>query len=147
MSLSFGLDFQEGLQELRNTAKNFREDSLNKGLAREFSKQAWHLCDHAYAANSGGFSTLVKFQTHIRTLCPEMEYMQTICTAAKHGNRLHFKPPIKATYLRGGPFSQAFSRAWDISRLVIQLDDGSELWFIDAMDRVERFWMDDPWGR
>ena len=61
---------------------------------------------------------------------------------AKHGGKLqegstlYFRP----TKRHGGAFSRAFSRAFDISKLVLVMPDETELDFEEMVAQALRFW-------
>ena len=81
MSRSFGLDAPSALETLRDAVERFRDDDLNKDLARVCALKAWHLCDHVFAApgNRASFPTLRALQDHVKQVCPELAYLQDIC--------------------------------------------------------------------
>ena len=114
MSRSFGLDAASALEEFRTAVKRFGVDDLNEDLARDCAYKAWHLCDHAWQARGSNspFASLRKLQTHARRACPELAYLQDICTESKHGEITKYTPSIKeARHHTGGGVKQAPSAA------------------------------------
>ena len=142
MSRSFGLDAETALQELREEFERFRKDSLDRKLARECAMKAWHLCDHVFSEHgtSLSFNELGDFQEHVRNACPELAHLQVVCIASKHGENLRRTGRVRRAYRRGGAFSQAFSRGFDISRLEIELTDDTTVDFEDAMEAAVAYW-------
>lgn len=47
----------------------------------------------------------------------------------------------RRAYRRDGAFSQDFSRAFDISRLEVELDDDTTIDFEDAMEAAVAYWI------
>ena len=143
MSRSFGLDAETALQELREEFDLFRKDSLDRKLARECATKAWHLCDHVFDGHGAilPFNGLDEFQEHVRNACPELAHLQVVCNASKHGDNLRRTGRVRRANRRGGAVSQAFSRAFDISRLEIELNDGTTIDFEDAMEAAVAYWV------
>ena len=144
MSQSFGLDAKSALAALEDAIERFKEDELNRDLARECATKAWHFCDHVFNehAERFPFAGLGDFQEHVRSACPELEHLQVICNASKHGDRLRRTGQVKEARRHGGAFSRDFSREFGVSRLVIELTDGTTVDFEDALDRAIAFWFD-----
>ena len=146
MTRSFGLDACSALEALKISVERFKDDDLNEDLARECACKAWHLCDHvskAFGPNSP-FASLRELQENARDVCPELAYLQDICIESKHGEIKTYVAHIKVKEARHhrGAFSNAFSRAFDISHLEIELLDGQTVFFIDVVDRAVGFWVD-----
>ena len=88
MTRSFGLDAASALKALKTASERFQNDDLNEDLAREYALKAWHLCDHVFHAlgSTSRFATLGDLQEHVRNTCPDLAYLQDICTESKHAN-------------------------------------------------------------
>ena len=142
MTRSFGLDAASALEALKTASEKFKNDDLNKDLARDCAIKAWQLCDHVFNAlgSTSRFATLRGLQDHVKHTCPELAYLRDICTASKHGESLRYAPQITEARFKGGAFSHGFSRGFDISRLEIELPDGQTMFFEDVIDRAVDFW-------
>ena len=142
MTRSFGLDAASALEVLKAASERFKNDDRNKDLARDCAIKAWQLCDHVFNAlgSTSRFTTLGGLQEHVRNTCPELAYLQDICTASKHGEDLRYPARIDDTRVQDGAFSHAFSRGFDISRLEIKLPGGQTIFFNDVLDRAVDFW-------
>ena len=144
MTRSFGLDALSALEELKNTAERFRVDTLNKGLAREFAKLAWHLCDYVFneLGSNTKFAKLPDLQEHAKDCCIELAYLQVICNESKHAKASKHTSLIEKTNHHEGDFSPLDfdSRDFDTSRLEIKLCDGQTIPYIDVVDRAVCFW-------
>ena len=142
MIRSFGLDASSALEALKRAVEKFKDDDLNALLARECSNIAWHLCDHVFKAlgSRSRFATLRDLQDHVKLTCPELAYLQDICTETKHGEITRYQPEIIEARHHSGAFSDAFSHDFDISRLEIKLRDGRTFLFNDVVDRAVAFW-------
>ena len=146
MSRSFGLDAASALEEFRTAVKRFGVDDLNEDLARDCAYKAWHLCDHAWQARGSNspFASLRKLQTHARRACPELAYLQDICTESKHGEITKYTPSIKEARHHSGDFCREdfSSEDFDTSRLEIELPDGRTVPFDNVISRALEFWSD-----
>ena len=142
MTRSFGLDAASALKALQTASERFRNDDLNEDLARDCAIKAWQLCDHVFNAlgSTSRFATLGGLQDHVKHTCPELAYLQDICTASKHGEISRYTPRITEARFQGGAFSRDFSRDFDISRLEIELPGGQTIFFNDVADRAVDFW-------
>ena len=142
MTRSFGLDAASALEALKAASERFKNDDLNKDLARDCAIKAWQLCDHVFNAlgSTSRFATLGSLQDHVKHTCPELAYLQDICTASKHGEISRYTPRIAEARFQGGAFSHAFSRDFDISCLEIELPGGQTIFFNDVVDRAVDFW-------
>ena len=58
-----------------------------------------------------------------------------------HGEKLRHTRGVRRACRRGSAFSQDFSRAFDISRLEIELDDDTTIDFEDAMEAAVAYWV------
>ena len=142
MSRSFGLDASSALDALRDAVERFRQDDLNKDLARDCAIKAWHLCEHVFDEHAGNlpFANLHDFAQHVRSACPELGHLQVICNASKHGEGLRKTGQVKEARHHSGAFSRGFSRDFDVSRLEIELTDGKTVDFDDVIDSAVAFW-------
>ena len=144
MSRSFGFDAPAALQALKVAVDKLRGDLLNEDLARDCAIKAWQLCDHVFIAlgPKSQYPTLHGLQNHVRAACPELGYLQDICTEAKHGTISRYPPRITEARHRPGDFSpnDFCSKDFDTSRLEIKLPDGRTVLFSDAVDRAVVFW-------
>ena len=144
MSRSFDLDAPTALQALKIAVEKLKGDLLNEDLARECAIKAWQLCDHVCIAlgPESQFPTLHGLQNQVRASCPELGYLQDICTEVKHGRISKYPPRIIEARHRPGDFSpdDFSSEDFDTSRLEIELPDGRTVLFSDAVDRAVVFW-------
>ncbi len=144
MIRSFGLDAPTALRALEITVEKLKVDILNEDLARDCAIKAWHLCDHVFIAlgPESPFPTLADLKSQVRAGCPELGYLQDVCTDAKHGRISRYAPRTLEARHRVGDFSpDDFSSAdFHTSRLEIELPGGRTVLFSDAVDRAVVFW-------
>ena len=143
MSRSFGLDAPSALEALKSAVEKFKEDDINKDMARDCAIKAWQLCDHAFIVlgSDSPFVKLEEFQVHVRHTCRELDYLQDICIESKHGKITRDTPQIDRARLHVGDFSREdFSHDFDISRLEIVLPGGQTVFFNDVVDRAVDYW-------
>ena len=143
MSQAFGIDEPiPALNDFQEKVRQFRSDALNKELACDCAIAAWHICDIVFVKTSvkSVFRSLTTFQEKVRTECLDLGYLQDIAIARKHGEISRYTPRVKTASEKGGAFSQAFSRDFDISLLVIVTEDGNEHAMLDVLARVLAYW-------
>ena len=144
MTRSFGLDALSALEALRIAVKKFRHDDLNEDLARDCAGKAWHLCDHVFKALAPNplYAKLQALQKHVREGCPELAYLQDICTESKHAEITRYTPRIVAARHHNGDFSRDdfSSDDFDTTRLEIELCGGKMVSFNDVIDHALDYW-------
>ena len=91
MTRSFGLDAASALQALTDDARRLTDgelrDDLNVVLARDCAIKAWHLCEHAFQAESvvDRFPTLkVSSRPRQGSSVPTSCTCRMICNETKH---------------------------------------------------------------
>lgn len=146
MTRTFGLDAASALEALQTAVKRLGGDGLNEDLARGCAVKAWHLCDHVWQAlgPKSSFASLRKIRDHAKSSCPELAYLQDICTESKHAVITRYEPRINAARHHIGDFSREdfSSEDFDTSRLEIELRDGHTVPFEDVIRRAVDFWAD-----
>ena len=138
MSLTFSSNSaRDRLDALRHKADEFRGDPVNEQLAMDYAVLAWSLCDWVFREHGQklGYQALGDLQRYARRQCPELGYLQDLATAAKHKEVTKYTPKIRAARKHGGSFSRSFSRSFNVSRLVLETDQGTEHWLDDLIPR------------
>lgn len=132
------------LKDLRDTISDFKKDSLNPRIARYGAIVAWSICEWVFEEHGSrlGYKKkeLDKLQEDIRNACPELEYLQDLANFLKHKTITKYTPSLYRAYKKKGAFSQGFSRDFDISSLMLELNDGRKLWFEDVIEKALSFW-------
>ncbi len=145
-NLSFNIrNTKDFLNKLFEDYEEYLKDPTSSRTAINSAMTAWHLSDWAYNEFSElktQFPKLDQYQSHLKTLCPELQIMHDITNGSKHCVLSRHNPDIAETNLRKGAFSKAFSRAFDISTLDIEMKDGTKLYFEDQIEKVISFWKD-----
>jgi len=141
---NFGLDSTTLLQSLEEGWEQLNTDPLNKQIARQCAINAWHMCDQLQVQTDKKqqFRNLRELQDHVKTVCPELAYMQDICIESKHAQITRHPPSILSAELYKGDFCPLdFDRKdWNVSRLKITTSDNNEVDFLDALGCVIQFW-------
>ena len=143
MPLTFDLqNSRDCLEDLRGTVSDFKKDPLNPRIARYGAVVAWSICDWIFEEHGSrlGYKTLPKFQEDIRKKCPELEYLQNLANSLKHKTITRHTPSLRNADKHTGDFSQEFSRDFDISGLMLTVQDGRQLWFEDVIEEALAFW-------
>ena len=143
MNRSFGHDTQSALQAFKSAVEQFKRDDLNRDLARDCAIKAWHLCDHAFKFDrvNSRFRKLGDVQAHAKRVCPELGYLQDICTESKHGEITRYEPQIDEARYHQGDFSRDdFDHDdFDASRLEVDVL-GRAFAFRDVLERAVVYW-------
>lgn len=132
------------LRVLREKAAAFEQDPLNAELANQCAIDAWSLCDWVFKehGNRLGIQKLRQLQARMTQQCPELAFFQDVANASKHGGISKYAPQLKeAKYHQGGFAREAFSSGFDVSALVLVGNDGSEIWFDHALNKVVDHWV------
>ena len=130
--LSSSADF---LGELRETVSDLNKDPVNPRLASYAAIVAWSMCDWV----SIELRRPVQ-HSQIKEQCPALRYLQELANVFKHRELRQSKPVTLTAAVKTGAFSRAFSRAFNIARLELVLEDGSKLWFEDVIQEALDFW-------
>jgi len=135
-------DFYDKLLE---DYKAYIEDPTSSGLAINVALPAWHLSEWLYWENIASLITTYPsdtiYQLDLRTnLCPDLEIMRSIANGSKHCVPPGSNQRVQGTSMHIGDFSREFSREFDTTCLLINLDDGTEVDFEDVLENVMNFW-------
>lgn len=135
------IDFFNKLQE---DYIEFSNDKTSSRVALNCAMTSWHLTEWIYNEFNTqlklSFPTLPTFQSFIKVQCPSLQIMHDIANGTKHYKLTQHKPVIKETSIHQGAFSSEFSREFDITTLNIELNNGTELYFEDEIERSINFW-------
>ena len=91
---------------------------------------------------SGKLTQRDKFKEKKKLIDLDFQIIKDISNGTKHKEITRYEPKLKTTKKHNGAFSNAFSRGFDISVLLVELRDGTELYFEDIADRIYAFWVD-----
>ena len=144
MSLTFDLEnSRDCLEDLRDTISDFKKDRLNPRIARYGAVVAWSICEWVFEEHGSRLGyrrkELNKLRADIRRASPELKYLQDLANSLKHRNP-DYTASLCSAYKHKGGFSQEFSRGFDISRLMLELNDGRQLCFEDVIEKALSFW-------
>jgi len=131
------------LEALHRNAAAFAKDPLNTDLANHCAIDAWSLCDWVFKEHGKrlGFTSLANLQATMKANCNSLQLLQDVANASKHKEITRYTPQLKEAKKHKGGFQRgAFSRDFDVSALVLVREDGSEIWFDDALDEATRYW-------
>ena len=118
---------------------DFKSNDTDSRKAIHCALTAWHLVEWIrieFHSQKG----LIDFQNELKQKCPSLQIMQDISNGTKHTIITKYPSKIKNTSTQDGSFSNAFSSAFDISYLAIELNDGSMVSFKDEIENVIKFW-------
>jgi hypothetical protein len=146
MAKSFINNSTKKLNELILEYDDFLKDDLIEYKANNLSTNAWHIIDWVLREfeNIHGFNRIEDLRNSLYPQCGSLKIMHDIANASKHNNLNRPKASIKTTNNHKGDFcSKDFSGAdFNVSRLEIELEDGTILNFKNEIKIVINFWKD-----
>ena len=129
------LEFLESLNE-------YRDNQLSSGKAVVCSILCWHIIEwmfQEFSSITQQYPKLKDLQNSMKQQCPSLAYIQDIANGSKHRGINRYTPVVSNTKLHNGLFSGAFSKGFDVDRLMIDLDSGGELYFDEEIEKVNQF--------
>ncbi|MEZ9392872.1 hypothetical protein AB4222_13310 [Vibrio splendidus] len=143
MSYSFDIkDSKDLYHEFKSRSEKYHADKMSSGNAVICAILSWHIVEwiyQEYGSSLKDFSTKRKFQDHVKLECPSLSYMQDIANGSKHRGITMYTPAVKETKSHKGAFSSAFSKAFDVSSLRIELENEVFVYFDDELDKVNSY--------
>ena len=144
MEYSFSIDgFDKYWKSTQSVVQQYLSDDLNVELAINCANKLWHMCDWYYKEyeSSLNFNQLSDFQGICGKESPELKILRDVCNGSKHGTieKTH-NPMIRRAKKHTGSFSSAFSRAFDVDVLEVELTDGSFVQFDQVVKSVYAYW-------
>jgi hypothetical protein len=146
-NLSFNIrTSKEFLAKLREDYDELLVNKLSSRIALNCAMTSWHLSDwifHEYESpNDPSYEKLKKFQRALKSKCPSLQVMHDLANGTKHFKLTNHNAQVQTTELKRGAYSSAYSRGYDISALMIEMNDGSTLYFQDEILKTINFWKD-----
>ena len=136
---SFDIRDSKGLfKKLAREYELFLTDKISSDLAINFAITAYHLQEWLETETNEDEKTILRPKP--KELLEYFQILRDITNGSKHRTISRYIPKLKSTKKHGGAFSSAFSRGYDISALLIEMEDGRELYFEDVASRVYGFW-------
>lgn len=120
---------------------DYLSDVLSTRKAVMCAMFAWHLTDWVQAEHPK-HPTRRTLQDEARRHCPALSYMRDIVTAAKHRSIRAWVSAVKSADAHRGAFSRGFSTGFDIPCLMLELADGSVVYFDEEVIKSRDFWHD-----
>jgi len=139
----FGIEnSKDKLFQLEENFKMLKQDPLNVSLAEKACSDAWHLIDWVLVDQKAINPLLTKgqFRTRVYIECAEMKILHDLVNTEKHRELDRPKMIITETKKRGGAFSSAFSKDFDVSRLEIHFENQSKIDVDDLVKIAIDYW-------
>ncbi len=145
VSYSFSIQNAVDLLRALNAAvDDYLTAPLSSGKAVICAMFSWHLVDwihQEYPAVAMSFLTLTDYQSHLKSQCESLPYMQDITNGTKHRTITRYTPAVKKAEEHCGDFSDDFSREdFDVSCLQLPLADGTFAYFDEEVIKVRDYW-------
>lgn len=133
---------KERLELLEENFQLLKQDPLNVSLAEQTCSDAWHLADWAFDEEKENNQSLTKevFRTNMYNDCSEFKILHDLVNSIKHKKLSNPKVTITQTMRKAGAFSNAFSKAFDVSRLEIHFEDGKKVDLDDLVKVAIGYW-------
>jgi hypothetical protein len=144
MAKSFRNNSIEKLEDLILELEDFLKDDLIQFKANNLSINAWHIIDWILIEyrEVHGFVKIEDLRSSLYTKCDSLKMFHDIANSSKHNNLSRPKANIKKTNNHLGHYStKHYSREhYNVSRLEIELEDGTILDFNNEIKKVINFW-------
>ena len=130
------------LEDFRRKLENFKSNNLNVDNATACAEACWSVVEwagHEIHDPINDRKVLHKFRRDVLKGCPSLAYVRDLTDMRKH-RKLDRKTIVAEGKRHIGGFSPAFSRAFDISCLIITTVDGQRLYLEDIFDECLAFW-------
>jgi hypothetical protein len=136
---SFDIQDSKGLfDKLVRDYNLFLADKTSSDKAINFSITAYHLYEWTEAElNKDEQESLRNKRKQIQE---DFQIIRDITNGSKHKDINNYVPKLKTAKKHNGSFSSAFSRGFDITVLLVEMNDGREMYFEDIAERVYMFW-------
>ena len=133
---------QDFFKKLLDDYEEFCKNKTSPRIALNCAMTAWHLIDWLFREKNptAAKQEIGNFRKPLIEKCPSLQIMRDLTTGAKHYTISDYTPKMKSTELKKGAFSKAFSRGFDIPSLIIELQDGTKIYFEDEIQKVIDFW-------
>jgi len=144
MAKSFIDNSVKKLKELIFEYEDFLKDDLIEYKANNLCTNAWHIIDWILIefGHIHGYSNIGDLRNSLYPRCNSLKIMHDIGNTSKHNKLDRPKASIRTTNIHEGDFCKAdfSSNDFDISRLEIELEDGTILDFNTEIKKVIEFW-------
>ena len=141
MSHSFDIKNSKDLYlEFSRRVDEYQVEPMSSGNAVICAIFCWHIIEwisQEYSEKTPDFPK--DFGGYVKKECPSISYMQDIANGSKHMGIIRYKPAVKSTKSHKGVFSNAFSKAFDVSCLKMELEDGKEVYFDEEINKAKEF--------
>lgn len=136
--LSFGIkNAQDLFSKLVTDYQSFAQDRTASGAAINFAITAYHLYEWTLKEIDG--QAKLDLETKRKSVQLEFQIIRDIANGSKH-KTLTYDPKLKNTDSHDGAFSDDFSDEFDVSGLLVELNDGREFYFHSIADKIYEFW-------
>lgn len=136
---SFDIKDSQGLfDKLTRDYNIFLVDNVSSDFAINFSITAYHLYEWTESElDKDGREELKNNRKEIQE---DFQIIRDITNGTKHKKINKYVPKLKTAKKHDGSFDSSFSREFDITMLIVEMEDGREMCFEDVAERVYNFW-------
>lgn len=135
-------------QDLWADYEDYLADKTSSRKATHFATTSWHLIDWLFSiyvpleGPINGFESLHAYREDLYPRCPYLKIMHDIANGSKHAELSRAKSGIKETNKIIGDFDENDFNNEDflVTRLEIEMEDGSILDFYNVAKEVAEFW-------
>ncbi|UGS24259.1 hypothetical protein [Flavobacterium channae] len=131
---------KQKFEDILKEYEEYKLDETNILKASNLSSNLWHLTDWTFKEQSE-YSDIGNFRDYLYTKCVSLKIFHDIANANKHKDVSRPKAKINTTKKYLGDYSNEFDRNdFDVSKLIIELEDGEILDLYDEIEKVVDFW-------
>lgn len=130
---------KDWFDKLEREYYEFLKDKTSSDRAINFSITAYHM--NEWAKSELTESEKAQLALKRKTFQNDFNIIQDLANGTKH-KVLKYESAIKSTEHSRGAFSNAFSRAYNISTLNILMNSEEKIYFEDVAQNIYNFWKD-----
>jgi hypothetical protein len=144
-SMNYSFDIKTSIDlynELLKRVEEYNNDCMSSGNAVICAILCWHVIEWIYQEYNEQltqYKSNREFQDSVKAKCVSLSYMQDIANGSKHRGITKYTPTVKNTESHIGAFSNAFSKAFDISCLKLSLEDNQFVYFDEEIEKSVNF--------
>jgi hypothetical protein len=136
---SFDIQDSKGLfNKLTRDYNSFLVDKTSSGNAVNFAVTAYHLYEWTESELDEKGKEQLKDKR--KELQEEFQIIRDITNGSKHKDITQYTPKLKTAKKNNGAFSSGFSSGFNITVLLVEMQDGREMYFEDIVENIYKFW-------
>lgn len=130
-------------KELIKLHNHYESNDTSSQRALAFASAAWHLIEWVLKETNPKPSSkqLEEFRKTLYSKCPYLEMMHDITNTNKHRYLSNPKSNLSLVRKQGSVFTGAFSNAFGGDSLILEMENGVKMKFVDVANQILCFWL------